>query len=364
MEWSPQQDAALKSVSNWLKDKRGPQVFRLFGWAGTGKSTLAVHLAQDAGKVCYAAFTGKAALVMRKRGCAGATTIHSLIYMLVNEEGGEPKFVLNWDSSIKDAHLVVIDEVSMVGKELGEDLLRFGAKVLVLGDPFQLPPVHDAGFFTDVEPDVMLTEIHRQAADNPIIRMSMDIREGGGLSYGTYGESRVISRRHVDQADVLGADQVLVGRNKTRHDYNTRIRELRGYTGLAPNVSERVICLRNNHQKNLLNGQTWIAKKAEQRKLGKISLLLDPDDDDGRVADVKVTTHERFFNGTEDQMTWAERRTLDEFTYGHAITVHKAQGSQWNNVYLFDESFVFREDQRRHQYTGITRAAERITVAV
>ena len=76
----------------------------------------------------------------------------------------------------------------MVDETLGRDLLSFGTKVLVLGDPFQLPPVQGAGFFTADEPDCMLTEIHRQAADNPIIRMSMDIREGGYLEHGRYGE--------------------------------------------------------------------------------------------------------------------------------------------------------------------------------
>ena len=88
VEWSPQQEQALSAVSAWLKDKDGPQVFRLFGWAGTGKSTLARHLAQGVKSVKYAAFTGKAALVMRKRGCKGASTIHSLIYKLVNEGAG------------------------------------------------------------------------------------------------------------------------------------------------------------------------------------------------------------------------------------------------------------------------------------
>jgi cell division transport system ATP-binding protein len=67
--------------------------------------------------------------------------------------------------------LVIIDECSMVDAELGRDLLSFGKPVLVLGDPAQLPPVKGGGFFTDAEPDVMLTEVHRQAADNPIIRL-------------------------------------------------------------------------------------------------------------------------------------------------------------------------------------------------
>jgi len=63
MQWSPQQDAALTAVSKWLSDKSRPQVFRLFGYAGTGKTTLAVHLSQDVRRVQFAAFTGKASLV-------------------------------------------------------------------------------------------------------------------------------------------------------------------------------------------------------------------------------------------------------------------------------------------------------------
>ena len=197
MEWSPQQDAALIAVSKWIKDKSAPQVFRLFGWAGTGKSTLAVHLAQDVKTVKYAAFTGKAALVMRKRGCKGAQTIHSLIYSLVSEKEGEPRFVLDPESSAADADLIVIDEVSMVDEQLGRDLLSFGTKVLVLGDPFQLPPVQGAGFFTAEEPDIMLTAIHRQASDNPIIRLSMDLREGGYPERGRYDVALVGGRAAV-----------------------------------------------------------------------------------------------------------------------------------------------------------------------
>lgn len=362
MEWSPQQDQALHAVSAWLKDRNSPQVFRLFGWAGTGKSTLATYLAQDAGEVVYAAFTGKAALVMRKRGCVGASTIHSLIYQLVEEKGGEPQFRINPDSEVKDADLVVIDEVSMVGAELAVDLLSFGTKVLVLGDPFQLPPVKDAGYFTNAEPDIMLTEIHRQAAGNPIIRMSMDIREGRGLDFGSYGESKVIRASDVDRGEVMEADQILCGKNKTRVVYNDRVRALKNMPPRLPVVGDRLVCLRNNRQKNLLNGQLWIAKDVKQKGRGGIEMLLDPDDAGTRQADALVFTHEKFFQGLEDEFEWAERRRFDEFYFGYALTVHKSQGSQWDSVYLFDESNAFREDRERHLYTAVTRAAERITV--
>jgi exodeoxyribonuclease-5 len=361
VEWSPQQEQALKDVSTWLKDKDGAQVFRLFGWAGTGKSTLARHLAQGVKSVKYAAFTGKAALVMRKNGCRGASTIHSLIYSLVSEKEGEPKFILDPESEAASADLIVIDEVSMVDENLGRDLLSFGAKVLVLGDPFQLPPVQGAGFFTAAEPDIMLTEIHRQAADNPIIRMSMDIREGGYLERGRYGESEVIGKDQVDRNAVLEADQVLVGRNKTRLEYNDRLRELRGLPFHEPVVGDRLVCLRNNPVKKLLNGQIWTIDEVKKKNAGRYALVLDSEDVKS-TAQAKVVTHRAFFSGEEDTLTWPERRQYDEFTFGYCLTVHKAQGSQWDNVYLFDESFVFREERRRWLYTAVTRASERITV--
>ena len=61
--------------------------------------------------------------------------------------------MLNEDSPAAKASLIVIDECSMVDEELGRDLLSFGKKVLVLGDPAQLPPVKGGGFFTEQEPD-------------------------------------------------------------------------------------------------------------------------------------------------------------------------------------------------------------------
>ena len=72
--FTPHQDNALTAVADWLKTKPGTRntasIFRLFGYAGTGKTTLAKHIADGVdGKVLFAAFTGKAALVMRSKGC-------------------------------------------------------------------------------------------------------------------------------------------------------------------------------------------------------------------------------------------------------------------------------------------------------
>src|SRR5947209_8225064 len=227
-QWTTEQAGALDAVGRWLRKGDQP-VFRLFGYAGVGKTTLARHVADQAsGKAAFAAFTGKAALVLRSKGCAGATTIHSLIYNAAEDNDGAPKFTLNADGPASRASLIVIDECSMVDEALGCDLLSFGKPILVLGDPAQLPPVKGAGFFTEAAPDVMLTEIHRQARDNPIIRLSQTIREGGEVAYGEYGDSRVLRRREVNAEIVGGADQVLVGLNKTRRAYNGRLRELAG----------------------------------------------------------------------------------------------------------------------------------------
>lgn len=406
--WSPQQDQALLAVDRWRRDPGSPQVFRLFGYAGTGKTTLARHLAEDINYPLFGAFTGKAAHVLRTKGCEGASTIHSLIYhtkdksratlkeveaqlaalLLDLRRGGatddqvnnhprvrdfremlqrerahlsQPTFSLNPDSEVRDADLVIIDECSMVDGRMGEDLLSFGTKVLVLGDPAQLPPVMGGGFFTeDCEPDVMLEEIHRQAAESPIIRLATEVRQGGRPQLGGDDLCRVIDVEDMSKEIALGADQLLVGRNKTRHNYNRRMRSLLGRSRMdAPEPGDKLVCLRNNHEKGLLNGAVWHAQDVGAVTEDRVFMEVVPED--GGEA-LEVEAHRHYFTDVEETLAWWERREAEEFDYGYAMTVHKAQGSQWDNVLLFDESFVFRADRHRWLYTGITRAAERLTV--
>jgi exodeoxyribonuclease-5 len=164
MLWSPQQDHALQSVAKWLQTRDQP-IYRLWGYAGTGKSTLARHFAEGVnGQVLFAAFTGKAASVMHSKGCHNASTIHSLIYRTesvficpdhpddtywTDAEGcrrcgnslmRRPKYTLNPDSPLARASLLIVDECSMVNESLGRDVMSFGVPTLVLGDPVQLPP--------------------------------------------------------------------------------------------------------------------------------------------------------------------------------------------------------------------------------
>ncbi|MGC4023862.1 MAG: ATP-dependent RecD-like DNA helicase [Mesorhizobium sp.] len=373
MEFSPQQDDALKAVARWLKSGR-PQTFRLFGYAGTGKTTLARYFAEHVdGQVQFAAFTGKAAQVLRSKGATNARTIHSLIYRPRGEEQVEdestgkttmsPTFSLNRQSPVAKAKLIIIDECSMVDEQLGRDLMSFGTPILVLGDPGQLPPISGGGFFTEHEPDYLLTEIHRQARDNPIIKLALDVREGREFEYGDYGTARVIDRDDINQEIVLAADQVLVGRNQTRRRYNKRLRQLKGFEAAHPQAGDKLVCLRNDPAKGLLNGSLWkvMTSSRETVKPG-INLLVSPEEDDPDRGVAKIKLLKAAFEDQEEEIPWQTKKRYDDFDFGYALTVHKAQGSQWNNVVLFDESYAFKETRQRWLYTAITRAAEQLTV--
>jgi exodeoxyribonuclease-5 len=373
MQLSPQQDAALRAVARWLKDGR-PQIFRLFGYAGTGKTTLARYLAEQVdGEVQFAAFTGKAAQVLRSKGATNARTIHSLIYRPRGEETVEdeitgrtliaPTFTLNRQSPVARAKLVVVDECSMVDEELGRDLLSFGTPVLVLGDPAQLPPISGGGFFTEHEPDVLLTEIHRQARDNAIVRLALDIREGRQIVPGDDGSVQLVSRREVTADLVLDADQVLVGINRTRRRYNQRLRELKGFDSRYPQAGDKLVCLRNDPAKGLLNGSLWkVMTASKETNRPGINLLVSPEEDDPERGIAKIKLLKAVFEDPEAEMPWNTKRRFDDFDYGYALTVHKAQGSQWDNVVLFDESWAFKDMRQRWLYTAVTRAAERLTI--
>jgi len=388
------------------------QVFRMFGYAGTGKTTLAKHFAEGIdGNVMFGAYTGKAAHVLRQKGCDGASTIHSMIYhskdkgrkhlstleadlaklmttlgednkhlpdaerlefinnhrrvqdfrrMIETERKSlsRPAFSLNQESAVKDAALVVLDECSMIDDIMGQDMLQLARKVLVLGDPAQLPPVGGAGFFTEkCKPDVMLTDIHRQAADNPIIAMATRVRNQEPLLLGSYGESCVIEKSSPEQ--VMEADQVLVGRNATRRSSNKRVRQLKGIEPWHPVVGDKLVCLRNNHDKGLLNGAIWHCDDVGHIGDDRMYMTVLPEDGGSPLT---AECHTHYFQGREEALPWYEKKEAEEFDYGYALTVHKSQGSQWNNVHLFDESYAFRQDRWKWLYTGLTRAAERVTV--
>ncbi len=359
MNWSTQQSAALVAVNEWYRSHRRKQVFKVFGYAGVGKTSLAKHFAESVkGQVLFAAYTGKAALMMRNNGCIGASTIHSLIYKPEEDDKGNVTFVLNHSSPLQLASMLVIDECSMVDETLAADILGFNVPVLVIGDPAQLPPVNGAGYFTNGEPDVMLTEIHRQARDNPIIYLATQVREGQKIYPGVYGDS-IIKNEVTSLEELVEYDQVIVGRNTTRKILNDKIREMRGYEGILPVQGDRLICLRNDKLKGILNGEMFHVLADPKINASSDYTRYDLIDADTGEKRVNSRVHNQCFDGSPKPDIRYLKGT-QEFDYGYAITAHKSQGSQWNDVIIFDESWCFREDANRWLYTAITRAQRKI----
>lgn len=366
--FSPQQETAISAVQKWLKEKDASRpIFRLFGFAGTGKTTIARELAaQNEGGVAYMAFTGKAALAMRKNGCDGATTIHSAIYTPIPEPSGGVRFVLNPDGPAASASLIVIDECSMVDAALASDILSFGKPILVIGDPGQLPPVSGAGYFIDAAPDAMLTEIHRQAEGNPIIQLATTIRTGGALHHGDYGKARIIGRGVLSTGAVASFDQVIVGRNVTRRSFNARIRAHLGRKSALPIATDRLVCLRNDKGKGIFNGGLFeVVERGTPRPTSpEVFPLKLTSEDFSERKPFWVKVRQEFFTGGIEDVDYKLLRHTQHFDYGYALTCHKSQGSQWSNVLAYDESGVFREDAARWLYTAVTRAQERLTLVM
>lgn len=386
---APQQITAIDMIQDWLRRGREP-VFRLFGYAGSGKTSLAKLIAEGFdGLTIFAAYTGKAAHVLTQKGCE-AFTVHQLIYnpqerskkrlqdlevKLAQAEDPEekheieqkikkehkrlaqPKFSLNEDSDIREASLIILDEVSMINSPMAHDLLSFNVPLLVLGDPAQLPPVRGTGFFINAKPDYMLTEIHRQARDNPILRLATDIRRG--IMPKVDGKM-VVPWGSISGEEVIEYEQIIVGYNKTRRATNFRVRELKGFSTEMPASGDRLVCLRNDHDVGLLNGAIWNVDTAIPQKQ-YIDLIL-RDEVEKCVA---VEAHKDYFvPGEVDQKPWWVRKEAHEFDYGYALTCHKAQGSEYDDVLVFDESEVAREHKWKHLYTAVTRAKKDLKLVI
>ena len=90
-------------------------------------------------------------------------------------------------------------------------------------------------------------------------------------------------------------------------------------------------------------------------------MRVDPEDGDDLLP-VMIKVHKSFFSDEVAKPDWKLLKGSQEFDFGYAITCHKSQGSQWNNVLIYDESWCFRDTWQRWLYTAITRAADKITL--
>jgi exodeoxyribonuclease-5 len=367
MTWSPGQDRVLKDIRRrWLK-QRDQQVYRLGGYAGVGKTLVAAEIGAHAKSPVFVAVTGKAADVLRRRGCAPVSTIHKLIYDSYYDPDQKRYFSdLKSPDELKDYDLIVVDEASMVNEKLARDLLSFGRKLLIVYDPFQLPPPDNSGlgFFMRGEPDAVLTEIHRQARDNPIVDLATRIRQGESLPGRGYRAGNAVRIVDNETPHYLTHDTMLCGSNDMRRRCNNRQRYARGFVKERasrdePQLGETLLCLRNDVWvcDPVWNGTQWIVQDKEQvgdQKLPILWMLLRSAHD----GETEVQVPSECFS----EHRFVFRPRFQMFDFGYALTVHKSQGSEWESVLLINEAPSFRDQAARWLYTGITRAEEKLTI--
>lgn len=357
------------------------------GYAGVGKSTLikfiisALDLNPD--EVCYIAYTGKAAQVLRRKNCPNAMTAHKLLYKTIRKKDGS--FIHIPLDTIYPFELIVVDEISMLPKDMWELLLSHRIPVIALGDPGQLPPVSAQSCDVLNHPHIFLDEVMRQAKESEIIRLTMDIRDQKPLVLSRGKEVRIVDRSEIYQPGFFTwADQIICGRNNTRHDVNNIVRKLTlGVEDNAdPIVGDKIICLHNEWQTSndsgdaLVNGMTGYIENIKYTHtnpfMAKTPILdFRPDYDDADVfKDLMVdynifSTHEELIHrGNNNYSRIPKIWHPKQFDYGYAITCHKSQGSEFDKVVVLEEYMKGdnAETHARWLYTAATRAAEKLII--
>lgn len=355
---------ALKAIKEWYSSSN--QVFTLAGPAGSGKSFLISKLVEELGlydSVIYATLTGKAAVVLRNKG-VNAVTIHRLIYRPVKDPITKKVRFVKRERLEKNYSIIIVDEYSMVSDEIEEDLMSFGKKILVVGDPHQLPPVFGKQTRL-VKPDCYLSEIVRQAKDSPIIYLSQMIIQGRTLSRGTIGKDILIAPMDsIKDSVYLNADQILCGTNVNRQTINQRVRDMLGFEGIFPNANEKVISTKNNWEVEvegvpIING-TMSTVTREVEDIDDKTLLVTVRPDHSEVQQCALLVAKGCFNGEKFSKL---DNCIDTMDYGYAITVHKAQGSEYDKVLLIDDWKV-RDSRKNWLYTGITRAKSKLIIGI
>ena len=394
MELNEKQKNGLTLALQRYKNKEKYTV--IAGYAGAGKSTLVRFIIEELktygvkeADVCFACFTGKAAQVLLKKGNKNVITLHKLLYKSIPKESGGFVRIPNPSIPYK---IVVVDEVSMAPKTLMDLLFKHNVYVICLGDPFQLPPVDkkEDNHLLDT-PHIFLDEIMRQAQESEIIQLSMAIRENRPIEAFQGKEVQILNKEELNTGMLTWADQILVATNATRVSINTQMRKLLNF-GEKPQDGDKIICLRNywdcfsDNEEPLVNGTIGILKDSFLTKrylpsivkstdgLSYIDLIVGDFISDSGMYFHSLEMDKKMIATGEFSLDWKtvyqlnrNPKTRDipplEFTYGYAITCHKAQGSEWDKVLVIEEKFPFDKiEHARWLYTAVTRSSEKLVL--
>ena len=358
-----EQQRAVELIIAWMKDDLGAREFKLGGYAGTGKTTIIKFIIKELSKqyhLAVCAFTGKACSVLRRKGVS-ADTIHSSIYDVdVDTKTGEVSFHKKY---VFAPELVIVDEASMISTDLYKDLLSFNKKYLFVGDPGQLEPVGDNPNLM-AKPDFVLSKIHRQAEQSPIITLANSVRTGGSIIH-RIADGLNIRKKVMDTALAMSCDQMICAKNKTRNEFNKAIRKIKGFYDQGEIVEgEKIIILRNNRNFAVFNGMILTIKKivqlnAKSKKTWSPVFVVDCEDELGNTF-AKLPIWQTPFQRELEKNEYPKSDCV-QADYGYVITCHKSQGSEWDKVFIWDEWMPPQVwDMKRWRYTAITRAAKEL----
>jgi exodeoxyribonuclease-5 len=358
--------------------------------AGTGKTTLVRFIIDALGvdenrDVAYVAYTGKAATVLKEKGCANATTAHKLLYYSKLMPNGKyfysPRKVLEYPYKV-----IVVDEVSMLPIEMWNLLLSHKIYVLACGDPAQLSPIdRKADNHVLDNPHIFLNEVMRQAQESEIIRLTMDIRAGKEIKPFVGKEVQVLNRKDFVDGMYTWADQILCATNATRNGINAYVRNKLGFDE-EPQKGDKIICLKNhwdimsNYDFALTNGQIGYLSDYTTGSLFYPKSIIDKpvkyllanfelennelynnlliDYDNLNLGKRNITPEQEYKIYTNKNLS----NLPIEFAYGYAITVWKAQGSEWDKILAFEENFPYGGEHQKYLYTACTRASDKLVL--
>ena len=341
LDLTERQKWALYQLVKGVRDKKLAQQ-SLGGYAGTGKTFLIKYLVKFFPSFAVAAYTGKAANVLRKKGIE-ASTIHSRIYKPAFDDEGV-FFELALDPGCDG---FIIDEASMVSQEIYDDLKAYGLPMIFVGDHGQLEPI-DSKLNLMQSPDYTLEDIHRNAGD--IAKFAEHVRMGlasRGFK-GVDGSVEFLPGKSLDAKTLSQTDQVICAFNKTRVVVNSQIRAALGFSDLL-NVGERVMCLRNDRKHGLFNGMQGVIKKLYKKRAKHYMDFQF----DNLVLEGICYDPSNF--GQESYTIKHGQDTPNPFDYAYCITAHKAQGDEWDNVLVIEQQCK-NWSHKRWAYTAASRA--------
>ena len=347
MPLTMEQKNVIKGI---LHDINNQQVITMGGWAGTGKTTVARVLIQALEQkgltFLPCAYTGKATNVLRKKGMH-ANTIHSTIYQPYKNENDETVWSLAPLSKILDDGIngFIADEASMVSREIHQDLSSYGLPIIYIGDHGQLEPI-GSNFNLMQNPMYRLEQIHRNAGE--IAHFANHIRQGhSAKSFNGATKVQIVNESAIQERHLASVDQIICAFNKTRVKLNERVRVEKKiqYTYIAK--GEKVICLRNNRKQGLFNGMQGIVQKVHKNE--RFDFLSDD------KFYEKVHYDPDQFGMESNSFDFAQ--SANPFDYAYAITCHKCQGDEFNNVIVYQQH-CDKWDNIRWAYTAASRARQ------